>query len=321
MNRNNYSEYENQVVSFYNINVKDLIAISKHAYFVKTDNRPYFLKNTTFNTGDKYAYLKEQGVSNILYPEKNRNNEYVSKIQKEYYLVANYIEYSKAISDIKVINMYKELRNIHLTTNFKRQLDPATARPKFEEITRQLDYKFTLIENFVKSVESKNLTAFSMPILSNYQYILDAKKELIRLQKLIIESVKSHLSVDYSFIHNNPKLDHLIQIDGERYLSSIEHSRIGISSLDMAKLYIETIDLKVDFKSLVVDYYYSQNDDFQYNYFRFLVLYIYIKRLTINGLDYVSAQNFINIAANVKKYFEIFLDKQEQVAEEDNPDN
>ncbi len=32
------------------------------------------------------------------------------------------------------------------------------------------------------------------------------------------------------------------------------------------KLYIETIDLKVDFKALIVDYYYSQNNDFEYNY-------------------------------------------------------
>lgn len=318
MNRNNYQE---QVVSFYNIDIKELIAISKHAYYGKSEKRPYFIKNTIFNTGDKYSYLNELGVSNILYPEKNRNNEYVTKIENDYYFVAEYIEYSKTISDIKVINMYKELRTIHQMTSFKRQLDPATARPKFEEITRQLDYKFNLIENFVKSVESKNLTAFSMPILANYQYILDAKKELIRLQKMIIESVKSHLSIDYAFIHNNPKLDHLIQINGSRYLSSIDNSRIGISSLDMAKLYIETIDLKVDFKALIVDYYYSQNNDFEYNYFRFLVLYIYIKRLTINGLDYVSAQNFINMAGNVKKYFEIFLDKQEQVAEEDYTDN
>lgn len=321
MNKSNDFEHKDDLVSFYNIDVQNLIAISKNAYYVKTkDSNMYFLKNTLFNTGDKYSFLREQGVLNIVYPHKNRYNEYVSKVNTKYYLVADYIEYSKSIIDIKVINMYKELRSLHASTTFKRQLDPASARPKFEEITRQLDYKFNLIEDFIKSVENKPLTAFSMPILANYQYVLDAKKELIRLQKLIIESIKSRLSVDYAFIHNNPKLDHLIQIDGQRYLSSIEHSRIGISSLDMAKLYIESTDLKVDFKSLIVDYYYSEPDNFQYNYFRFLVLYIYIKRFTIGGVDYVSAQSFINFSANIKKYFEIFLDKQEQVTEEDNAD-
>lgn len=314
-------EYNEQIISSYNINLKDLIAISKNAYYLKTDQGPYFLKNTNSTTNEKYSYLYEQGVTNIFYPEKNRQNEYVTKSKLNYYFVSSYLEHSNSSSAIKVINMYKELKKIHQATNFKRQLDPAISRPKFEEITRQLDYKFNLIENFIKSVESKPLNAFSMPILENYQYVLDAKKELIRLQKLVIDAVKSHLSVDYSFIHNNPKLDHLIQTNGMKYLTSIENSKQGISSLDMAKLYIETIDLKVDFKSLIVDYYYSQNDNFQYDYFRFLILYIYVKRLTINGLDYVSAQNFINFATMIKKYFEIFLDKEEQVTEENDTNN
>lgn len=175
-----------------------------------------------------------------------------------------------------------------------------------------------MIEDFVKSVESKDLTVFSMPILSNYRFILDAKKELIRLQKRIIGSVKDRLSVDYAFIHNNPKLDHLLSIHGMRYLTSIENSKMGISSLDMAKLYIESEELNIDFKSFIVDYYYQYEETFYYDYFRFLILFIYMKRLVLNDLDYVSAQNFINISNSIKKYFEIFLDKQEQISEEDN---
>lgn len=321
MNNIKENDYNEQIISFYNINLKDLIAISKKAYYLKTDKGPFFLKNTISTTGEKYTYLYEQGVTNIYYPEKNRNNEFVSKSKLNYYYISQYLEHSNNITPIKVISMYKELRSIHQMTSFKRQLDPTSSRPKFEEITRQLDYKFNLIENFIKSIESKPLNAFSMPILENYQYVLDAKKELVRLQKLIIDAVKSHLSVDYSFIHNNPKLDHLMQTNGIKYLTSIENSKIGISSLDMAKLYIETIDLKVDFKALIVDYYYSQNDNFQYDYFRFLILYIYVKRLTINSLDYVSAQNFINFGLTIKKYFEIFLDKQEQITNEDDSDN
>ena len=153
--------------------------------------------------------------------------------------------------------MYKELRNIHSETSFKRQLKAENLRPKFEEITKQLDYKFSLIETFVRSVESKNLTVFSMPILSNYRYILDAKKELVRLQKMLIVQIKDKISVNYSFVHNNPKIDHLIYSNGSKYLTSIDHSKLGLSSLDMAKLYIETSDLGVDFKSYIVDYYYQ----------------------------------------------------------------
>ena len=85
----------------------------------------------------------------------------------------------------------------------------------------------------------------------------------------------------------------------------------------MAKLYVETANLGIDFKSYIVDYYYNNENTFNYDYFRFLVLYIYIKRLTINNLDYVSAENFINTANQIKKYFELFLDKKEQVEQEE----
>ena len=103
---------------------------------------------------------------------------------------------------------------------------------KFEEITNRLDYKFKTLENYVRSVEASNLDENTMSVLGNYHYILDAKKELIRLQKRIISVVKAKEGVDYSFIHNNPKLDNLLNIKGAYYLTSIENGKIGIYSLE-----------------------------------------------------------------------------------------
>lgn len=318
MDERAFREINEKIISFYDLNISDILKVSKKSYLVKAENQtPYFFKKTGFNTLEKYLYLADLGINNILYPKLNNQNQYVSKIGMEYFYIADYIEKVPSVNEMKVLNLYKELRSLHSSTSFKRQLSPAFSRAKFEEITRQLDHKFIVIEEFVKSVESKDLTVFSMPILANYRYILDAKKELIRLQKLIIGAVKDRLSVEYSFIHNNPKLEHLLSYRGSRYLTSIENSKMGISSLDMAKLYIETEDLNIDFKSFIVDYYYQYNETFYYDYFRFLVLFIYIKRLVLNDLDYVSAQNFINVAESIKKYFTNFLDKQEQISEED----
>ena len=304
------------------IDICEIKKLTKKSYLVKdSDNTEYFIKKTNPFTSEKFKTLKEFGINNIIYPLNNKDNKLVSSFGLDTYYLTPYKKTNNLISDMQVLNIYKELKHVHGTTSIKRQLTQEKLRPKFEEITRQLDYKFTLIEEFVRSVESKNLTIFSMPILSNYRYILDAKKELVRLQKLLIIQIKDKISVEYSIIHNNPKLDHLINTEGYRYLTSIDRSKLGLSSLDMAKLYIETEELNVDFKSYIVDYYYNYENTFYYDYFRFLILYIYIKRLKINNLDYVSAENFISTSNSIKKYFELFLDKQEQISNEENTNN
>ena len=319
MEKDTLREINHDFVKYYNFNICEYKKISKKTFLINEDNgKKYIVKKSDQSIENKFNYLKNIGIYSIIYPKENIDRKYLSLSNKEYYYVSEYLEHKALIKELNVLYLYQELRKIHQDTSFKRQLSKDKSRPKFEEITKQLDHKFTIIEDFVRSVESKNLTIFSMPILSNYRYILDAKKELIRLLKLIIVQIKDRISVEYSVIHNNPKLDHILINDGNKFLTSIDNSKLGISSLDMAKLYIESEDLNIDFKTYIVDYYYQYQDSFYYDYFRFLVLYIYIKRLVINNLDYVSAENFINTANSIKRYFEIFLDKQEQISDEDN---
>lgn len=319
MEKSKIRQINNEIVKFYKFDICEIKKLSKKSYLIKDqDNIEYFVKKTFSYTSQKFIALKDFGINNIIYPINNIKNQLVSNLGFDNFYVTPFKKTSTLINDIQVLNMYKELKELHNVTNVRKQLSQEKLRPKFEEITRQLDYKFSLIEEFVRSVETKNLTIFSMPILSNYRYILDAKKELVRLQKLLIVQIKDKISVDYSIVHNNPKLDHLINFHNSRYLTSIDNSKLGLSSLDMAKLYIETEELNIDFKTYIVDYYYNYEKSFYYDYFRFLILYIYIKRLKINNLDYVSAENFISTANSIKKYFEIFLDKQEKISNEEN---
>ena len=322
MDKSLLREINKDIVKLYNINICDINKLTKKSFIIKDeDEKEYIIKRTNKYVNEKFKSLKEFGINNIIYPIQNNRKQLVTNYNSDDYYVTEYIRNSQLINDIQVLNMYKELKNIHKATSIKKQLDQNKLRPKFEEITKQLDYKFMLIEDFIRSVEAKKLTYFSMPILSNYRYILDAKKELVRLQKLLISQIKDKISIDYSIVHNNPKLDHLINYNGNRYFTSIDNSKLGLSSLDIAKLYVETESLNLDFKSYIVDYYYNYENTFYYDYFRFLILFIYIKRLKINNLDYVSAENFINTSNSIKRYFEIFLDKQEQVSYEQQTDN
>ena len=106
-------------------------------------------------------------------------------------------------------------------------------------------------------------------------------------------------------------------IKGVNYLVSIENGKIGISSLDLAKFYIECEELNLDFEEILANDYFKDKSSFYYDYFRFLVLYIYIKKIIINSEKYLVAQSFINISNSVKKYFSTFSDANKNVSNED----
>lgn len=298
----------NDLVKYYEIQVSDFLPLSKKTYkFVDRNGNVYFLKETDFNTLEKYQFLNNQGVNNVLFPLVNSTNTYVTRSLSHAFYINNFYANQTIVPEVKIQNMFKELDKLHTDTSFNRQLNPNTSRPKFEEITNRLDYRFKLFENFVRSVEAKPLNIYSMPVLSNYQYLLDSKKELVRLQKRIISSIKARESIEYSFIHNHPQVDHLLNIRGVNYLTSVDHGKIGINSLDMAKFYVENEDYNIDFKTLIMQKY-SHSNPFYYDYCRYMILLIYINRLNLSSDDYVNAQTFINQANGIQRYFNNFKD-------------
>lgn len=305
-----YLNYD--LVKYYEIEFNDICPITFKTYKLVSDTgKLYFLKETSSNTIDKYQFLESMNVSNVLFPLLNKENKYISKIDNVSFLLNNYYESNNLREDIKSFHMFDELKKLHDSTSIRKNLDPSKARSKFDELTNQLDYKFKLIESLVRKQEAKPLNMFSMPILENYRYILDAKKELIKLQKRIISSIKARESVEYNFIHNNPKSEHLLNIRGSNYLTSLDKAKIGISSLDLAKFYVLNEDVDIDFKTLILNKYYNESNLFYYDYFRYLVLIIYIKGINISKEDYVNAASFENTGQLLQKYFNNFLDYKE----------
>lgn len=301
-------ESANDIVKYYEISLDQFKVITpKTIKFQDSNGNKYFLKNTKYNVYEKYMFLNNQNINNILFPLKNKRNEFVTRNNNSAFYINNYIEDFTIIKEMKFQNMYNELNKLHDQTKIIRQLNPSSSRPKFEEITNRLDYKFKTLENYVRSVEAKNLNIYSMPVLANYQYLLDTKKELVRLQKRIISSVKAKETIEYSFIHNNPKLEHLLNVHGNNYLTSIENSKIGLESLDLAKLYVENENLNIDYTGLLIDRFNNINP-FYYDYFRYMVLLLYVEGLVLSTDEYINAQMFINTTNSIKKYFDNFKD-------------
>lgn len=312
---NRVRQLSNSLIEYYEIPLEYIKKISSKSYKYKDETyKEYFLKVSPFNSSEKFKFLESLGVDNILYPYLNKENEYITKQKGDSFYLMDYYKHVNLIDEVKAQNMIKELNKLHQSTIIKRQLSTRLARPKFEEITKELDYKFKILENYVRSVEYENLNVFSMPILGNYQYILDAKKELIMLQKRIINFVKAKEKVEYVYIHNRPSLDHILNIKGVNYLISAENGKIGINSLDLAKFYLENEDLEINFEDLIVKNIFNTDSNFNYDYFRFLILYILIKKIIISNEKYLTAQSFINVSESIRKYFSRFLDNNKNIS-------
>lgn len=315
---NNIRKLTSSLVEYYEIPLEFIMKLGSKSFKYKDEtSREYFLKVSPFNTSEKYKFLENLAVDNVIYPHLNKENEYLTKQKGSSFYLMDFYKQNNIIPEVKAQNMLIELNRLHKTTVIKRQLSSRLARPKFEEITKELDYKFKIIENYVRSIEYEELNVFSMPILGNYQYILDAKKELVMLQKRIINFVKAKEKVEYVYVHNRPSLDHLLNIKGINYLVSVENGKIGISSLDLAKFYLENEDLDIDFEELIVNNIFKNQSPFYYDYFRFLVLYILIKKIVISSEKYLTAQSFINISNSIKKYFNTFLDNNKNISNQD----
>ena len=98
--------------------------------------------------------MYNQGVNNVIYPILNRNESFVTRANDSNYYISEYVK----------------------QTQIRKSLDPSKSRGKFDELSSQLDYKFRLLEQLVRKIEAKNLDIFTLPVLENYHYILDAKK-------------------------------------------------------------------------------------------------------------------------------------------------
>lgn len=256
-----------------------------------------------------YDFLSNLGVSNVVLPKSNIDDRFITKINNKFYYLTNYYRSNDTNINKKTADLFDELIRLHRNTSFPRKMSPEIYRKKFDELTKRIDYRFKILEDFVRSLETKKITHITYPVLEKYHIILDLKNELIKLQKKIIESIKDNQSVDYVFIHNNPKIDHLIYARGNKYLVSVDKGKIGIKSIDFAKFYIENCGIDIDMVSLIKNELLTNNTRFYYDYFRFNVLVSYLFNINVMSENTIS---YHSIIVNCDKIFQFMKDFNDQ---------
>ncbi len=292
----------------YNLELSSFCPLTSKSYKVITKNNDKLLiKKSKEKVKSKYMYLKNEGIDNIIYPVFNNKNSITTRLSKDiycddcYYIVP-FIDDNNVLNEKKAKSLLEELQKLHIKTSFNRKLSINKSKKKMEEMIIFLDYQFSVIEAFVRTIEAQSYDEFSIPILKNYQYILKAKNIMIEKNRKIVNNIKLEKSVIFCFLHNNPKIDHLIINEGNKYLISIDNGIIGIPSLDIAKYYIENEDIYFDISSHILNYFNEFDDDFYFDYFIYLVMFLYLKGLIIDSKGYISTQSFIFTAKSLNKF-------------------
>lgn len=299
-------EIINDSCKLYGIRLKSFAPISSRTFKCKCQNdKSYFLKETDLYTQEKYKFLYNQGIENVLYPIKNLRGDFITRGKRNFYLT-KFIPDFYMLNEVKSVNLANELTTLHKNTAFKRQLSAFSSRKKMDEIFNYLQYKFNVLELYIRTIEARKFDEYSITILKNYHILLDTKKIMEQLQRKIIGDIRDKKSVYFSFIHNNPKLDHLLYSQGDRYLISLEKSKVGIPSLDMAKFYLENEHLNIDMENIVKKYFKEFDEAFHFDYFCFLVLLYYIKGIIMIDKDYISSQSFLFATKSIKKFLVMF---------------
>ena len=117
MYRNSFNKIrsiEPDIVKYYEININDYEPITLKAYKIVSDNgKEYFLKETKAVALQKYQYLYNQGVNNVIYPILNRNESFVTRANDSNYYISDYVKQIKIRNDTRVSNLYNELSILH----------------------------------------------------------------------------------------------------------------------------------------------------------------------------------------------------------------
>lgn len=194
----------------------------------------------------------------------------------------------KYSSKRRVLLQLKELNQKHLESNIDKQVNKKNEIRKLYYIYKKLDYKFNIIEHFIKEVEIKSKYEYEdILLLSNYKQLLIAKQFLTEKQLFVYNQIIEKEYVKYS---------HLVYFE----------NKIGISTIDFAVFYLNNFSINVNWKDVLKANILNNYGQFEYDYFLFYSLYLLVLSLEI-GTHKKDNYNHLNqVSFKISKFFKDF---------------
>lgn len=181
------------------------------------------------NKTNIYEYLNYRSFNN--YPDINIEDSYE---------ISEYIDEIDIPNEQKMIDLITIVSNLHKKTTYYKKISEFNINEIYEDIKNKLDNIKLYYDDLMNEVESTIYMPPSYYLLArNISFVykmIEYSYNSLNTWKSKIDNIDK---VRVSIIHNNLKLEHLIN----NKLISWDNSKISLPIFDLYKLYINTYDL------------------------------------------------------------------------------
>ena len=105
--------------------VQSNIHSPKSYKLVSEQGNCYFCKHTTRLAHEKYQFLANLGINNVLYPKPNLSQEFVTGFDGGYLYISDFLEEASIVKEVKANQMYRELKSYITPPRLPGNLMPA----------------------------------------------------------------------------------------------------------------------------------------------------------------------------------------------------
>ena len=250
----------------------------------------------------KMIYKKNQNNYDIYDYLKSRNFFFIPNIfnsKNTSYELLEYIEDKEVSREQRLNDLIHISSLLHHKTAFYKEIDLNDLKMMYENIQKEADYLMNYYSDLNSYIDS-------IVFMSPMEYLLVSNLDMFYylLNFIKVEStnwynkLKEKKSLRYSMIHNNLKLEHLIEGD-KPYLISWKQAKLDMPIFDLKKIFQDNYQY-IDFESLLKEY----NKEFKLDSLEldFLLIQLSIpQRIQITNDTYQDCNKLSNYLIYLKK--------------------
>lgn len=257
-------------------NIKDISYKNKVKIITLLDNTKYVLKRKTTNIEWVYNYLNSRDFYNYII------NTNINSI----YLTYPYIEDNGLAIEDRANDLIKTVSLLHNKTTTYQDIDLDKIKEIYEDISNNINYLDSYYHDMQDYIEGKEFFSPAEYLLIRniskvYASIYYCKNNL----ELWYEKVKKNNRQRYVLLHNNLRLDHLIESD-QTYLISWDQAKKDLVIYDFVNFYkneYEKLEMSFLFELYQNKYRYTQDE-----YLLFTILIALPYKIELNKDNYIN---------------------------------
>ena len=235
------------VYEYYSLYVVGLIKINEKVYKLKTNQGDYVLKlTTTRDIENIYEYIETLHVNCFIRILLNKNNEYITSYQKQYFYIMPFVDNSQeTFKEMKIKFYFETLAYLHSHSFYYTKVNHQYFETLNHDILKILDereqYYGQMIQNFEQiSLRSPSQWMLVMNYYRIYESLCNARQYLSQY----LDKTKDHHQIRVCLNYKHFDYNHISL--KQKVLLSIDNVCIDLPIYDLFDIYQRIPDILFD---------------------------------------------------------------------------